>query len=461
MKTIEHTETAAIADTAAQERSPRIGHIGRITALSMTTGAVGALVLALVVFSGATEPVIIGVVLLAFATSWAVLAALSARLTGRPQRWARVPAGIMGGLGVASLVFRPTDDTLSTLGWVWPLGLVALAIWMTVQSRRSLPGWSRRVVVYPVIALMVAGGIGGAYETVREAHDRSTYEMPGDLVDVGGHRLHIHCTGNGSPTVVLEDGLGEGSTRMSAWIAPGVAESTRVCVYDRAGRGWSEPGPDDADPLAVVTDLHTLLERHGEQGPFVLAGHSSGGVYVQAFAATYPDEVAGMVLIDSQPAEAFTGLPDYPSFYSGFRKASGIAAPAARFGMMRLIQASEGEGLPADSRAEAQALASTAGHNRSFRDELAALPAVMEQARTLTTLDDKPLVVLTAEKDAQDGWLPLQDEMARLSTNSDHRMLPDSTHASLVQDRAGATTSTDAIVDVVESVRGQAHVPAT
>lgn len=459
MKTMDHTETTAVpAGTDPVSRKP-VGHIGRITALSMATGAIAALVLALVVFSGATEPVITGVVLLAFGASWAMLAALSARRTDRPQPWARVPAGVMGGLGVASLVFRPTDDTLSTLSWVWPLGLVALAIWMAVQSHRSLPGWSRRVVVYPVLALMVAGGIGGAYETVREAQDRSTYAMPGDLVDVGGHRLHIHCTGTGGPTVVLEDGMGEGSTRMSAWIAPAVADSTRVCVYDRAGRGWSEPGPDNADPLAVVTDLHTLLERHGEQGPFVLAGHSSGGVYVQAFAATYPDEVAGMVLIDSQPAAAFTGLPDYPSFYAGFRKASGIAAPIARFGMMRLIHSSEGEGLPADSRAEAQALASTAGHNRSFRDELAVLPAVMDEARMLATLDDKPLVVLTAEKDAQDGWLALQDEMARLSTNSDHRVLPDATHASLVEDEARAAISSDAIVEVIDAVRSPARLP--
>jgi pimeloyl-ACP methyl ester carboxylesterase len=87
--------------------------------------------------------------------------------------------------------------------------------------------------------------------------------MSGELVDVGGHRLHISCTGTGSPTVVLEGGLGEPSTMMAGWIAPSVATTTRVCVYDRAGRGWSEPAPDSQDGLAVVADLHTLLERHG------------------------------------------------------------------------------------------------------------------------------------------------------------------------------------------------------
>ena len=108
---------------------------------------------------------------------------------------------------------------------------------------------------------------------------------------------------------------------MAGWIAPAVAPTTRVCVYDRAGKGWSDPAPEGQDGVAVVSDLHTLLERHGEIGPFVIAGHSSGGVYAQAFAATYPDEVAGLVLIDSQPASALTRLPGYDRMYSWLRRA--------------------------------------------------------------------------------------------------------------------------------------------
>ena len=111
--------------------------------------------------------------------------------------------------------------------------------------------------------------------------------MPGRLVDVGGHKLHINCTGTGSPTVVLEPGLGEPSTAM-AWIAPDVAATTRVCVYDRAGRGWSESAGAPQDGVQVATDLHTLLDRAGEHGPYVLAGHSAGGLYVLNFAAALP-----------------------------------------------------------------------------------------------------------------------------------------------------------------------------
>jgi pimeloyl-ACP methyl ester carboxylesterase len=439
----------------------RSGHIGRLTAVTMGAGALGALVLATIVCGGATEPVITGVVLLAFAASWSMYSVLSIRRTDQPQRWARVPAVVMAVVGAASLLLRPSADAMAAIGWVWPIGLLALAVWMTVQSRRSLHSWSRRAVLYPIFALMIAGSIGGAYETVREAQDRSTYAMPGQLVDVGGHRLHISCTGTGSPTVVLEGGLGEPSTMMAGWIAPDVATTTRVCVYDRAGRGWSDPAPDAQDGLAVVTDLHTLLERHGEVGPFVLAGHSSGGVYAQAFAATYPDEVAGLVLLDSQPADALTRLPDYPAFYGGFRKATGLMPSVSRFGLMRLISTTVAGSLPDHQRAEERAFLSTAGHNRSLRDEFLALPSAMDRARLLTTLGAKPLVVVTAEKDAQAGWLPLQDEMARLSSNSDHRVLPDATHASLTEDEAEAAVSIRAIIDVVQSVRSNTPVPTS
>lgn len=438
--------------------SGRVGHIGLLTAVTMGAGAVAALVLTAVVFGGETEPVITGVALLTFAATWAFYATASRCRTDQPQTWARVPAIVMAVLGATCLVLRPSAATMGALGWVWPVGLVALTVWMVVRSRASLHSWSRRLVLYPVFALMIAGGVGGAAETVLEAHDRSNVAMRGELVDVGGHRLHIECTGTGSPTVVLEAGLGEPAAMVAGWIAPAVAGTTRVCAYDRAGKGWSDPAPEGQDGLAVVADLHTLLERHGETGPFVLAGHSSGGVYVQAFAATYPDDVAGLVLLDSQPGAAFTGLPEYPTFYAGFRKASGLAPSIARFGLMRLVYGVGGGSLPEPQRSDERAAWSTPSHNRSLRDELVALPAAMERARSLTTLGAEPLVVVTAGLDVQPGWLALQDDLARLSTNSSHRVLPDLAHASLTEDGHGAAISSRAIIDVVRAVRSHGPV---
>ena len=128
---------------------------------------------------------------------------------------------------------------------------------------------------------------------------------------MGDHRLYLSCTGSGEPTVILEPGLG-GTSAAWGWIAPTVAAHTRVCVYDRAGRGRSDPSPDPQDGDQIATDLHTLLERAGVTGPLVMVGHSLGGLYVLDYTARYPQQVAGMVLLDTTPPTAFTALPDYP-----------------------------------------------------------------------------------------------------------------------------------------------------
>ena len=440
-------------------RPARKGHLGLIVAASLFTGLIMAVVLTILVFGGATEPVITGVALLALAFGWAMLAWLSGRRTDQPQRWAFVPAIFMGVLGLAHLIFRPSDGVLRAFGWVWPIALAGLAIWMIIQSRRSLHNWSRRVLIYPVLAVLLLAAVGGGYETIRETQDKAALAMPGQLVDVGGHKLHISCTGSGSPTVVLEAGLGEPAAMTSGWIQPGVAPTTKVCVYDRAGKGWSEPAETPQDGVAIATDLHTLLSRAQIDGPYVLAGHSSGGVYVQVFAARYPDQVAGVVLLDSQPPDVFTNLPGYPGVYNFLRRASALFPSVARLGVMRLVYSSAVTGLPPEARAEERAFWSTASHNRSLRDEVVGLKAAITQAQALESLGDKPLIVVTAAKDAEVGWLPLQEKLAGLSTNSVQRVMQDATHASLTEDKAGSAISIQAILDVVSAVRSGAALP--
>ena len=242
-----------------------------------------------------TENALTGVVLFAFALGWALLAVLSIRFSDQPQRWAFVPAGFMALAGLVSLSGLPAVQTV--FGWVWPPVLFALVVWMFLRVRqiRSRGG---RWLLYPILAVLLLASVGGGYETVRESLDASAYPVPGQLIDVGGHRLHLHCTGSGSPTVVLEPGGGASSSDF-AWIAPVVARDTTVCVYDRAGRGWSDATDSPQDGAHIAADLHTLLERADVPGPYVLAGHSFGGLYVQSFAAQFPDQVAGMVLLDS------------------------------------------------------------------------------------------------------------------------------------------------------------------
>lgn len=131
----------------------------------------------------------------------------------------------------------------------------------------------------------------------------SAPQAPGTLVDLGGHRLHVDCTGKGSPTVVVENGLGDFSFD---WILvqTRVSQFTRICSYDRAGYAWSDPGPKPRTLAQINLELRDALTKVGEQGPFVLVGHSFGGPVVRNFAVTHPQDVAGMVLVDA----AFEGM---------------------------------------------------------------------------------------------------------------------------------------------------------
>src|SRR5437660_3846416 len=433
--------------------SIREGRVGLIVAGSLITGFVVALVLVIGPFGGAQEHVIMGTALLGWALGWGLLVVLSTRWSHQPQRWAIVPAALMALAGACLLIFKPDANAMNLLGWIWPLALIALAVWMTVQARRTLRSITRRLMLYPLFVGLVVAGLGGGYETIQEQVDRSTTAMPGHLVDVGGRRLYVHCTGSGSPAVVLVSGLAETSTCWGGSIAPAVAQNTTVCAYDRAGEGWSDPPASPQDGVAIATDLHTLLDHAQIPGPYVLVGHSTGGAYIRVFAARYPDQVAGMVLLDSQPNEAFTGLPAFPSFYSNIRRASALFPSLARLGVFRLANQFAPDPLPIPTRDEERAVISTANLNRIQRDEFAELPMTLTEAAALTTLGDRPLIVVTAVKGAQAGWLPLQERMTGLPSTSAHRVLAATDHPGLIHDGVGAAQASQAILDVVASVR--------
>lgn len=321
------------------------------------------------------------------------------------------------------------------------------------SQKRSL--WQKMRRVMKTIGIVFVGLllIGFVYEPMAEQAYVKTHNPPGQLFPVGDHQLHLHCTGSGSPTVVLEAGLSETSYSMAGWIAPAVAQVTRVCVYDRAGYGWSEVATGVRDGDAVAADLHTLLAQAQEKGPYVVAGHSTGGAYARVFAARYPEQVAGMVLLDAQPNEALTRLPDYPAFYAVFRPVTKVLPYLAQVGIGRLIFSSSQTGLPEAANAGESASLATVHHYRAQRDEVAGIPAALTQAQSLQSLGNKPLIVVTAPLGAQKGWLALQTEMTQLSTNSVQRVIPNATHESLILNKADAVASSQAILDVVTAVR--------
>ncbi len=448
---------ATNVEPTEQPAEPRREPIWRIVGGSVATGVIGALVLTLGVFGGATEPVISGTALLAFAAGWALLALLSTRHTTQPQSWARVPAIAMASVGIVLLVGRPGDRALDNAGWVWPAGALALCVWMVVQVRRALRSRARWLL-YPVIAAIAIGAVGAQYETVTRAREQQP--APGTLYDVGGRRLHLDCAGTGSPTVVFQNGLGEVSVSWTRIIQQ-VSRTTRVCVYDRAGQGWSDDIDAPQDGVSVADDLHTLLGLAGETGPYLIVGHSAGGPYSMIYADRYPEDVAGMVLLDSMSPDSFTDLPGFATEQSMMRRGLGMLPSLARLGAGRILPTSAWSSLPEPAASQVQTFAASARGMRSMRNEQSMYPEVFAQANALTSLDAKPLVVLIATEsiDEHDEWVDLQQRLAALSTNSQHRIV-DATHAGLVDDPTSSTSSVQAVADLIESIRTGQPVPS-
>jgi pimeloyl-ACP methyl ester carboxylesterase len=424
----------------------------------LAVGFVAALLLAAAPFISPGEDDVTGAVLCGFAIGWAMLGLLSVRLTDQPQRWAAVPAVFMGVGGLLLIGFGAR--LREVLDWVWPPALLALVVWMVVSAHRQLPSRSGRWLLSPVFTLLLLCAVGGGYETVRKAADANAYPMPGRLIDVGGHRLHLNCTGSGSPTVVIQPGGGDFSSGM-AWIAPAVATQTRVCVYDRPGRGWSEPAASSQDAIEIATDLHTLLQRGDISGPYVLAGHSFGGLYVLTYADRYPDEVAGMVLVDStnpatqadpEKAKAY----DPGSYDAVTDRVAALSAAAARLGLVRLVGSGGYGDLPPQARDEVRAGTATADYASGWIDEFAQANASGAEAAMLTDFDGKPLVILTAGGETDPTHDAAQVKLATLSTDSSHRVVEGASHAGLIFNEQYAKTTTRAILDVVASVRSAA-----
>jgi pimeloyl-ACP methyl ester carboxylesterase len=449
---------ADLVPTSPSEAAPspgelaRKGHIGLSVLGSIVAGLVLGLVLVLGVFAGSEEATITGAALISLGAGMLMLFVLAGRRTDRPQPWAFAPAVALGGVGLALLITTPGDQVVSWLGWVWPALLALVVAWSVLGARRSLHSWSRRAVLYPALAVLALVALGGAFETVSDATGSGPAAPISGTYTVGDRELYLECSGSGSPTVILFNGL-SGRTPHWAWVKQGVARGTRVCAFDRAGQGWSEGGAVAQDARRLSEDLRALLAAAGVPGPYVLAGHSVGGTYALAYAMTFPSDVAGVALIDSATPYQFD-LPDYPSFYSMWRRASAVLPSLARLGVLRLLDA--GGTLPPDAQRAASDFAASPRELRADRVEFAQLPKVFRQTQTLKSLGGKPLYVLTAGLGNQRGWLPAQQKLAQLSTNSLQRTASGATHAALLEDDGFAAVTSRAIGEVVRAARSGA-----
>jgi pimeloyl-ACP methyl ester carboxylesterase len=329
-------------------------------------------------------------------------------------------------------------------------------------------------VIAALLALVV---IGATYQAIATEIDERTYPPPGKLVEVNDHLMHINCIGEGGPTVILESGLG---TMSADWanVQPEAAKTTRVCAYDRAGTGWSEPGPEPRDPKQISRELHTLLGNAGIAGPYVLVGQSFGGLYVRMYADLYPKEVAGMVLVDASHPAMWNRMP--PEVAATLKPSAwkvGAMTFLTRLGVSRLTGGDMADcGLPAQQCKEEQAYLRSTRYRITWDEEMLA-PDRDAQVRATGNLGDKPLVVLSANDHGRDlaagvsptalnrferTWRNLQSELAALSTDSTHIVVEGAGHSTLQTDRQDARVTSEAIEQVVVAVRtDQATDPLT
>jgi pimeloyl-ACP methyl ester carboxylesterase len=288
-------------------------------------------------------------------------------------------------------------------------------------GRRVLRGISRTLAA--LFGLLVVLGLTGAgYEAIAAAGDARRYPAPGQLVDVGGYRLHIQCVGTGSPTVVLDAGL-SGSSLDWGLVQPELGRTTRVCAYDRAGMGWSDPGPQPRTPRQIAGELHTLLTNAGVAGPYVLVGHSLGGKNVRLFAQQHPDEVAGMVLVDARGE--YVDANTAPAEKQGFQQA--LAAQAILYrvtrsvGLVRLIGASlwGGPAMPRAVRTEGMLFQTSQRGIDAQNAEALERAADDAELQAAPSLGDRRLIILAAEQNMTGTpyWAEAQRRQAALSTN--------------------------------------------
>jgi pimeloyl-ACP methyl ester carboxylesterase len=275
------------------------------------------------------------------------------------------------------------------------------------------------VLVSAVLFLAILLTLGYAYERIAARRDARIHPAPGRLIPVSGRNVHLLCKGMTTPIVVIEQGAGELS-RFWWPLQDEAAKFARVCSYDRAGFGWSDPVREGRTIGDRAAELRLLLMNAGVPGPYIFVAHSFGGLIVRAYTERYPSEVDGLVLVDT-PEEDSLFQPDVLNFYSKIRAMNRIVALAARFGILRLLRhwiPLERYGFWLAGPEEYLALC----------DDLASLERVPEAERSSKpagSLGALPLIVITHGKPfpgpfavLERNWSEGQSRLAALSTDS-------------------------------------------
>ncbi len=323
-------------------------------------------------------------------------------------------------------------------------------------SRSSSHPLFRRIAVGALMLVLVLAAAGFIYENISEARDRRFNPMTGTMVDVDGHKMHIDCIGEGTPTVILDAGLGD--TYLS-WrkVQPEIGKFTRVCSYDRAGLGYSQSVSGPRTSKAIADQLHALLQAAGVKPPYVLVGHSMGGYDVRLYASAYPTDVVGMVLVDaSHPDQDKRFPPELQNMQGSWEREALFVEFSMPFGIPRLMGLCE----------ENPSLRAAECNWRNARENLEEMKAFKDSAaETAATgsLGNIPLVALSHDpekpsselapdlaKPTNDAWEKMQEELAHLSTRGTQMIAKNSAHY-IQLDRPDVVI--DAVRTVVQQVR--------
>jgi pimeloyl-ACP methyl ester carboxylesterase len=313
--------------------------------------------------------------------------------------------------------------------------------------------WIRNALLAILALVVVLALVGASYESFERAAGARHFPQQGRAIDVGGYKLNLNCTGQGSPTVVVDSGLGGYSIDWRI-VQTDISKIARVCSYDRAGYGWSDAGPFPRTSAQIARELHALLQNGGEKPPYVLVGHSLGGYNIRVFNGLFPGEVVGMVLEDAAQEDQATSVPPQmrkaqKESIRNAQKKPFYTPLLIRLGITRLMAPAmfAQSGIPKDQIEESIYLDLQPKYSEARAGEFAALAQSTDQTRAAGTLGEMPLIVLTAgklkidesklppgitRKDIEDfhkQWVEdLQVREVHLSTRGKQIVVPDSGH---------------------------------
>jgi len=295
--------------------------------------------------------------------------------------------------------------------------------------------WTKHVLLGLCGLIVVAALTGAAYQWIATRNDLAANPPPGRLVDVGGHKLHLWCTGTGEPTVILENGLG-GSGLGWSFVQPEVARFTRVCSYDRAGTGYSDPGPSPRTARRIGQELAQLLDRAGISGPLVLVGASIGGLFARVFASEHGESVVGLVLVDASHEDQEMSVPRIAPFVP-------LLASTGVFRLLGVSFGGTGESLPPSLQGFARATAFRAAGYQAAADEIIHIRESAAEVRSTRHELTIPVVVVTGARGADATWRQLQHDQVGLSQRG----------CQIIADQSGHVVPLEQPWVVVEAIR--------